>query len=110
MTQDFSGIIWPGWNVEGILGHGSYGRVYAIERDVFAHTEKAALKVISIPQNDGEIEELYNDGYALSMYQVDTYPFYVKEDGEIVIPFPTYSIAAGAEGCIDVPSGLRCCT
>ena len=47
---------------------------------------------------------------ALSMYQVDTYPFYVKEDGEIVIPFPTYSIAAGAEGCIDVPSGLRCCT
>ena len=47
---------------------------------------------------------------ALSMYQVDTYPFYVKEDGEIVIPFPTYSIAAGAEGCIDVPVGLYCCS
>lgn len=47
---------------------------------------------------------------ALSMYQVDTYPFYVKEDGEIVIPFPTYSIAAGAEGCIDVPVGMYCCS
>ena len=56
-------VSWPGWNVTGILGHGSYGKVYAIERDVFGHTEKAALKVISIPQNDGEIEELYNDGY-----------------------------------------------
>ena len=63
MAQDFSGITWPGWNIAGILGHGSYGKVYAIERDVFGHTEKAALKVISIPQNDGEIEELYNDGY-----------------------------------------------
>ena len=56
-------VSWPGWNVTGILGHGSFGKVYAIERDVFGHTEKAALKVISIPQNDGEIEELYNDGY-----------------------------------------------
>ena len=56
-------VFWPGWSVAGILGHGSYGKVYAIERDVFGHTEKAALKVISIPQNDGEIEELYNDGY-----------------------------------------------
>lgn len=56
-------VSWPGWNVTGVLGHGSYGKVYAIERDVFGHTEKAALKVISIPQNDGEIEELYNDGY-----------------------------------------------
>ena len=63
MAQDFSGITWPGWNIAGILGHGSYGRVYEIERDVVGHMEKAALKVISIPQNDGEIEELYNDGY-----------------------------------------------
>ena len=25
-------VFWPGWSVAGILGHGSYGKVYAIER------------------------------------------------------------------------------
>jgi len=63
MAEKEYNVSWPGWNVVGIIGYGSYGRVYEIERDVFGHTEKAALKVISIPQNSGEVEELYNDGY-----------------------------------------------
>ena len=37
--------------------------MYEIRRQVFDDTEKAALKVISIPQNDGDIEEMYSDGY-----------------------------------------------
>ena len=56
-------VTWPRWDVVGIIGQGSFGKVYEIERNVFGHTEKAALKVISIPQDNGEIEELYNDGY-----------------------------------------------
>jgi len=63
MAEKEYNVSWPGWNVAGIIGYGSYGRVYEIERNVFGHTEKAALKVISIPQNSGEIDELYNDGY-----------------------------------------------
>lgn len=63
MAEKEYNVSWPGWNVAGIIGYGSYGKVYEIERDVFGHTEKAALKVISIPQNSGEIAELYNDGY-----------------------------------------------
>ncbi len=55
--------LWPGWETIRIIGRGSFGAVYEIRRDVFGHTEKAALKVISIPQNSGDIEELYNDGY-----------------------------------------------
>ncbi len=63
MVEKEYNVSWPGWNVVDIIGYGSYGRVYEIERDVFGHTEKAALKVISIPENSGEIAELYNDGY-----------------------------------------------
>lgn len=54
---------WPGWETVRLIGRGSFGAVYEIQRQVFDDTEKAALKVISIPQNPGDIEEMYNDGY-----------------------------------------------
>ena len=56
-------ITWPGWETVGLIGRGSFGAVYEIQRDVLGDLEKAALKVISIPQNAGDIEEMYSDGY-----------------------------------------------
>ena len=56
--------IWPGWETVRLIGRGSFGSVYEIQRQVFDDTEKAALKVISIPQNPGDIDEMYNDGYS----------------------------------------------
>ena len=55
--------LWPGWETVKIIGRGSFGAVYEIERDVFGHKEKAALKVITIPQSDSDIEEMYDSGY-----------------------------------------------
>lgn len=55
--------LWPGWEPVRILGQGSFGVVYEIQRDVFGTVEKAALKVISIPQSDSDIEELRREGY-----------------------------------------------
>ena len=52
----------PGWNTIREIGHGSFGDVYEIQRNVGVELEKAALKVISIPQSSSEIEELYNSG------------------------------------------------
>ena len=54
---------WPGWETVRLIGRGSFGSVYEIQRDVFGDIEKAALKVISIPQNASDIDELYSDGY-----------------------------------------------
>ena len=57
---------WPGWETVRLIGRGSFGAVYEIQRKLFEddeEVEKAALKVISIPQNDSDIEEMYNDGY-----------------------------------------------
>ena len=55
--------MWPGWETVRLIGRGSFGAVYEIQRHVFDETEKAALKVISIPQNSADIWELYSDGY-----------------------------------------------
>ena len=56
-------IKWPGWETVKLIGRGSFGAVYEIQRQVFADTEKAALKVISIPQNESDLDEMYSDGY-----------------------------------------------
>ena len=42
---------WPGWETVRLIGRGSFGAVYEIERDVVGDgdVEKAALKHISIP-------------------------------------------------------------
>lgn len=56
-------VSWPGWETVRLIGRGSFGAVYEIQRDVLGDIEKAALKVISIPQNASDIEEMYSDGY-----------------------------------------------
>ena len=56
-------VLWPGWETIGLIGKGGFGSVYEIRRTMFEETEKAALKVIRIPQNSSEIDELFGDGY-----------------------------------------------
>lgn len=63
MSIDNQAISWPGWETVRLIGRGSFGTVYEIQRDIFGEIEKAALKVISIPQNASDIEEMYSDGY-----------------------------------------------
>lgn len=63
MIPNINNAVWPGWETVGILGQGSFGAVYEIERDVFGEKEKAALKVISIPQSNSELDEMYGEGY-----------------------------------------------
>ena len=58
-------VSWPGWEVVRLIGHGSFGAVYEIQRNTFGHVESAALKVITIPDNASDIEDLYNDGYTV---------------------------------------------
>ncbi len=57
--------IWSDWKVVGSIGGngGSGGTVYQIIREHSGYTEEAALKVISVPKDNSEIEDLYNSGY-----------------------------------------------
>ena len=63
MANMENSAMWPGWETVRLIGRGSFGAVYEIERDVLGEKEKAALKVISIPQSDSDISEMYSDGY-----------------------------------------------
>ena len=40
---------WPGWYVVKVLGSGSYGSVYLVERQDIIGIAQAAVKVVSIP-------------------------------------------------------------
>ena len=42
--------LWPGWETVRLIGRGSFGAVYEIERDVFGHRGTACKPVkITIP-------------------------------------------------------------
>lgn len=55
--------MWPDWEVVDNLGSGTFGSVYEIHRKIFSHTDKAALKVLSIPKSKSDIQELLYNGY-----------------------------------------------
>jgi serine/threonine protein kinase len=54
--------IWKGWNIVKLLGEGSFGKVYEIERKNYGIEERSALKVITIPQSSAEVRSLKNEG------------------------------------------------
>ncbi|MBQ8075219.1 MAG: serine/threonine protein kinase [Oscillospiraceae bacterium] len=63
MAENNNLSLFPGWRTVQKIGTGSFGSVYEIERELFGATERAALKVISIPKNNSEIDELYSNGF-----------------------------------------------
>lgn len=50
------------WTIERVLGQGSFGKVYEISRNDNGTIYRAALKVISIPQSNAEVEDLTKEG------------------------------------------------
>lgn len=54
--------IWPQWRTVELIGKGSYGRVYRIEKDEYGITTSSALKVMEIPQGEEEIAQLRESG------------------------------------------------
>ena len=51
--------IWPGWTVEERIGAGSYGQVYRVSRTVGNRKYYSAVKVITIPQNETEVKDVF---------------------------------------------------
>ena len=54
---------WPGWECVRQLGAGSYGKVFEIRKEEAGVTYTAALKVISIPGSQNEIDTGYDEGW-----------------------------------------------
>lgn len=54
--------VFNSWYIKRMLGEGSYGKVFEIEREDFGTTYKAALKAMTIPQSESEVKSVMADG------------------------------------------------
>ena len=62
--NEIAGInnIFPSWKVKKLIGSGSYGKVYELERVEDDAVYRSAMKIITIPQNDSEINSRLAEG------------------------------------------------
>lgn len=66
------------WVIQKKLGEGSFGKVYEIERRDFGETYRAALKIITVPQNSAEIQAALEEG--MSPQEAEQYFYSMVED------------------------------
>ena len=62
--------IWPKWEVISVLGQGGFGKVYKVKRNTFGEETYAAVKVVKIPSDMMEVDEVASTGLS---------PEYIKE-------------------------------
>ena len=71
MEFSMESVVLDGWKIIRLLGEGSYGKVFEIERSEFGQTYRAALKVITVPQSKAEIGSILSEG--MSTPQAEAY-------------------------------------
>ncbi len=54
--------LWNSWYIDNLIGEGSFGSVYKIVREEFGIKHYSALKIISIPRNKSETNQLMFEG------------------------------------------------
>lgn len=84
------------WKIKGLIGEGSFGKVFEIERKDFGTTYKAALKVITIPQSSGEIDNLRSEG----MNKTDIQNYLKQFVEDIVGEFKLMSMLKGTSNIV----------
>ena len=78
MEYSVDAAVLDGWNITRLLGEGSYGKVFEIERSEFGQTYRAALKVITVPQSRTELQSVLDEG--MTPPQAKQYFYSVVED------------------------------
>lgn len=61
--EKYEKALGSGWIIGRLIGQGSYGSVYEVERDDLGVKYKSALKIISIPRNESELREIMAEGH-----------------------------------------------
>jgi len=71
-------IVLYNWKLTDLLGEGSYGRVFKAEREDFGKIYTSAIKIITIPQNQSEVDSIRAEG--MSEESVTSYFHSLVED------------------------------
>lgn len=71
-------VVFGNWTIHHKLGEGSFGQVFELRREDFGETYRAALKVISVPQSQAELEAAFEEG--MTAAQAEEYFYSVVED------------------------------
>ena len=50
------------WRITRLIGEGSFGKVFEMEREDFGVTYKAALKAITVPESPSQVSEALSEG------------------------------------------------
>ena len=68
-------IVLRNWKLTSLIGEGAFGRVYAAERSELGRTYEAAIKIITIPKSQSEVNSIMNsdglDEHGASEYFLD---------------------------------------
>lgn len=54
--------IFGSWHITRLIGEGSFGKVFEIQREDFGEVYKAALKAITIPASQSEVRSMRSEG------------------------------------------------
>lgn len=71
-------VVFGKWSIARRIGAGSFGTVYEIRREEFDQVYRAALKVITVPQNETELQDALDEGMTRS--RVENYFYFVVKD------------------------------
>ena len=54
--------IWPNWTTVNEIGEGAFGKVYKVKREDLGNVSYSAVKVMHIPKDNSEINDLHRSG------------------------------------------------
>ena len=72
--------LWGVWQLDDLIGEGSYGKVYKAIREEFGTQYHSAVKHIELPQNRSHIRSLYSEGLISDEASARNYYKQITED------------------------------
>ena len=89
-------IVFGSWSIVKKIGEGSFGKIYEIEKEDFGNVYKAALKVITLPQSQAEVNSFFDAG--MNREKIENYYMGVIE--ELITEFTIMSKLKGESNIV----------